>query len=670
MKRFLRKLFGSASTPTFKHQRVRPQFESLEDRALMAGDVTAYISGSTLFIEGDEANNHIEIFEQSDGSIKIENTESSNPYYVPINNYSYYGNYYYGGVSKLSNSYYTLINGKHSDTISGSFSNIKVLMSGGNDSVDFHDVDVPWDLEIDMGSGGDDVDVDDVTTGDDLIIRSGGGGTVFGKDDIRVTDTHVGSSSSTNNDLYIYGSNGLEEVAVINVTAEDDMLIYLTKEGEGDRAFLSNGNRVLGDYSRGTTRVDSDFIYVHDLETEGDGDFRYASYLEITSSDFGDDLWVDGTSQADTMVFSNLSVNDLADIDALGGNDTITVSGSKGFHIDGGSGDDEITGGSGSDTLLGNSGSDTILGGSGADEINGGTYRDHLYGEGGNDTIKGGSGDDFINGGSGHDKLYGEGNRDGIYGGTGNDTMDGGSSADRFLILRDHDGWFGPYSDDVIQNMSSSDVEVFFENFDQTTVTLNGNNSTTFSAGTWTDQHVEWVDDALYVMVRRTGNNGLINDGMVLGRVGTNQSGNGFTAYNSFGTSVFSNAAFNNQNNAMRIIFHEIGHNWDNENPYWSDFQEISGWTQAIAWWDTTPYTESIDFQWVTNQWWFKTSEDDTFARNYGKTNPMEDFATVFAAYLMEWGSNNTEYDFLNYNWSTGDIDEKVELISDWLDEV
>ena len=46
-------------------------------------------------------------------------------------------------------------------------------------------------------------------------------------------------------------------------------------------------------------------------------------------------------------------------------------------------------------------------------------------------------------------------------------------------------------------------------------------------------------------------------------------------------------------------------------------------------------YTESTD-----GDWWYQSSA--TFARNYGRTNPMEDFATYFAKVMME--DNGMDY--------------------------
>ena len=184
MKTLLRKLFYQPK-PRRKPQSYRPQMEGLEERTLMAGDVTAYISGSTLHIQGDDANNNIEIFRQSNGSVRIENTEST-----PTTSYSSSGGYYsgyYSGGSRLFNNYYTLIDGAHSETISGSFNYIKIAMKGGNDSVTIRDINVPWDLDVNMGSGGDKLTIKNVNAGDDMWLSTGGGGTSSYRDVIDIS---------------------------------------------------------------------------------------------------------------------------------------------------------------------------------------------------------------------------------------------------------------------------------------------------------------------------------------------------------------------------------------------------------------------------------------------------------------------------------------------------
>jgi Ca2+-binding RTX toxin-like protein len=72
-------------------------------------------------------------------------------------------------------------------------------------------------------------------------------------------------------------------------------------------------------------------------------------------------------------------------VNANAGNDTVTITGSRGVTINGGDGNDILNGGSGNDSLLGGNGNDQLNGGGGDDVLNGGA---------GNDTELGGAGND------------------------------------------------------------------------------------------------------------------------------------------------------------------------------------------------------------------------------------------------------------------------------------
>ncbi|HYO09688.1 MAG TPA: hypothetical protein VER17_12010 [Tepidisphaeraceae bacterium] len=125
-------------------------------------------------------------------------------------------------------------------------------------------------------------------------------------------------------------------------------------------------------------------------------------------------------------------------VDALGGNDHVSLRGGKftggasdriflshAAHVEGAAGNDTLIAGSGNDTIVGGSGSDLLLGGSGDDLIAGGTGRDRIKGEAGDDTLGGGGGDDVFSGGDGADTFHG---------GRGVDTADYSDRDDHLLI--------------------------------------------------------------------------------------------------------------------------------------------------------------------------------------------------------------------------------------------
>jgi Ca2+-binding RTX toxin-like protein len=126
------------------------------------------------------------------------------------------------------------------------------------------------------------------------------------------------------------------------------------------------------------------------------------------------DVTVNGVAEAslDPALFFGIRV------DALGGDDSVTIDTGRPAVVDGGAGDDTIQGGSGADILGGGAGSDVLRGGGGGDLLSGDT--DVLPGDGVSDTTPVGVGDD---------SLFGEAGSDQLLSGGGSDLLDGGSQA-------------------------------------------------------------------------------------------------------------------------------------------------------------------------------------------------------------------------------------------------
>ncbi len=129
---------------------------------------------------------------------------------------------------------------------------------------------------------------------------------------------------------------------------------------------------------------------------------------------------------------------EVAGVDALGGNDQVTVEFGKNAGLPGGI---DIHGGAGNDTLIAGPAADVpdselaqtpvvIFGDDGNDAITGGKSKNFLDGGAGNDLITGGEIDDSIFGGDGDDTLIGGAGIDNIDGGAGNDSLDGGDQDD------------------------------------------------------------------------------------------------------------------------------------------------------------------------------------------------------------------------------------------------
>jgi Ca2+-binding RTX toxin-like protein len=303
-------------------------------------------------------------------------------------------------------------------------------------------------------------------------------------------------------------------------------------------------------------------------------------------------------------------------------------------------GADTIRGDNGNDEIRGGSGNDSLDGGNGADEMFGGDGHDILHGRDDADEMQGGNGNDNLYGGNGADTLYGNAGVDGLYGGNGANHLVGGGGSDRMLILDSN-----PQLDTYEGFDSDVDARLFFYNGEQTTFDFGGfEGDYTYAAGSWSDDDVIRVDEALAVLHQMTMNNNLLQradgDAINFTMYGTNidspLGGGFFLGVNtSSGIGFFENGQFD----VMPVVFHEIGHNWDGENPNWDEWLALSGWTQDAP--DTPAeeaiYTHALD---QDADWWYFNDAD--FARDYGRTNPREDFATCFQLYVMEHMGANT----------------------------
>lgn len=350
----------------------------------------------------------------------------------------------------------------------------------------------------------------------------------------------------------------------------------------------------------------------------------------------------------------------------LGGDDDDTIRGGAGNDsIDGGAGDDVLHGEAGADTILGQAGNDEIFGGegpdliegaagddtlrggagtdtihgqTGSDSIEGGMGNDVLYGGDGNDTLRGGAGQDTLYGDDGDDDLYGgEGadvlwgglGNDGLFGGRGEDVLNGGPGADRFLDYFES-AWIGRDWEDSVDDFEREDARIGFRDEDNEIEQTWDGITYLYAPGAWTDTEVELIDEALRELHLVTENNEFLerrrNGQVVFVRHGAGSPSGGAPAWNDDARVHMANGSFTSDNWTLRVVFHEIAHYWEDEWK-WGEWKDLSGWRGTNP--DHPAWTQSHD-----DDWWFLSSS--SFARDYGRTNPFEDFATCFEYYFME----------------------------------
>jgi len=356
----------------------------------------------------------------------------------------------------------------------------------------------------------------------------------------------------------------------------------------------------------------------------------------------GDTLTITGTANPDTIRVQTTDYHvwvweGTGDLAALK-----TRSGIRNLEIFGGdSGDDIDVSRVEADLNIfadGQGGHDRLTGSRFADRLVGGTEPDELLGGDGNDRLEGGAGNDRLYGQSGNDRLEGNAGDDGLFGGNsapgGFDTLVGGADDDRFLILH------GTLVN--VTDRTARDAQINFKNqaFDPWAF------GTIWNKMDWTQDDVRQVDLGLRDLHEKTGNTVLLKqaDGRELDfyRVGNslwpiNSNHGQLLGWNSYGGGItITQHSFNAGAVAMTVV-HEVGHNWDssqelnalfaNGSQQWQKWLNVSGWSENIPIihdiFNPTGKDKSDD-----GGWWH--NENALFARDYGKTNPKEDWSTCW----------------------------------------
>lgn len=463
--------------------------------------------------------------------------------------------------------------------------------------------------------------------GDDRIDAGNGDDKVYGVSGANVIDVGGG------NDLVYGGTDG----DTINGGAGNDQLY---SNGGDDTVNGGSGNDVIGGHTGDDTLVGGDG---NDQLYGGEGSDKLSDAAgdNILAGGQGNDEATGGSGR------DTIYGGDGVDLLRGGGNNDV---------IAGQGGDDTLYGGGGDDSLVGNTGNDVIFGEAGNDVLSGLAGHDVLLGGSGNDSLFGGDHNDDLYGESGTDRLFGERGLDGLFGGVGGrDLLDGGADADRFLI----------HSGDVLKDFrSSSDVQLKFEN----------------SSSSWTNKEIEVLDRGLGKLHRRTGvrvlRNTLDKNELTFYKVSNTSSGNaaqnelqmrylrdgatgilipGSEEYTRKITFAEWNESDASQNEfRARAAIHEVAHNWDSEKEInsvmpgqgsqWRTFLSKSNWRSSDP--NSSSYTKARgtsfepfeiqfdpsikNYRQTPKSWWYSKSAE--FARSYGATNPLEDWATMWEA--------------------------------------
>jgi hypothetical protein len=282
-------------------------FQQLEDRQLMAGNVTAAMSGASLTLTGDSKDNAVLIYQPSNAVSK----------------------YLVEGEAG------TKINGKNSQTFTVN-GNISVNFKDGNDTLNVGQANpgaftiLPGSLNVVLGGGNNSFGMTGTTINGNLTLTGGAG-----KDQVVMDTSSIGRGG--NHDCNINLGGGSNQLIMRYTTVERDLLVYDNSGNSFDDVELFGGS--VGRNASIQTGTGNDFVQINE--------FYFGKDLNIQTG-AGKDTVLLGESQgfggAVNIPTEDLGVHTDTVMVNLGDGDdilrTYNVSGSP--YYEGGAGTDDL----------------------------------------------------------------------------------------------------------------------------------------------------------------------------------------------------------------------------------------------------------------------------------------------------------------------------------------
>ncbi|QDU88519.1 hypothetical protein Pla175_18970 [Pirellulimonas nuda] len=283
--------------------------QSLEAKAMMAGDVGVNLSGGVLELSGDNASNHVNIQQLDADSYRVEGLGTS-------------------------------LNGQSTPLTLHGVKTISADMNGGDDRLSIFGQtksiqQLDGDLKIEMGTGNDSVNVDGLwITGDASIVtdESLKSGRPQGADAVRVDDFNAWGT------LNISTGGGSDDVSI---TADGWTVAYEgfgidTGQGtkEADNVNLKNVFTWAGmevDTSDGADRVTASNVLVYegdfDIDTHGGNDSVTVrdSNMDWQLTNYNTSLKINTGSGNDHVVVENVTVRGNVEVSTESGADDVRI---------------------------------------------------------------------------------------------------------------------------------------------------------------------------------------------------------------------------------------------------------------------------------------------------------------------------------------------------------
>jgi VCBS repeat-containing protein len=164
-------------------------FEKLEDRTVMAGNVTAIDASGYLLLFGDGGDNQVAITQNLNGSLNVAGTAG------------------------------TTINGQASATLGAATRGALILMGEGNDNLSITGtaasaLNIGSSTTIDLGGGNDTLNLTNFGTAGSLTINAGAGNDTVNL--ARALNATTGSGAQIGGNLVVQGSTGDDSVTIRN----------------------------------------------------------------------------------------------------------------------------------------------------------------------------------------------------------------------------------------------------------------------------------------------------------------------------------------------------------------------------------------------------------------------------------------------------------------------
>lgn len=228
-----------------KSRRRPVSYQPLEERKMLAGDVSVFVNDATLFVRGDAADNQIQIVRDEFGDVVVSGQGTT------IN----------GGMDEF-----------RFDTQEGRLDGLRVHLGRGDDAVFVEDLNISGRAVVYGGAGDDSVGLYQNNIAGNLLIQ-----TSRGDDLISVDEVNVGGN------LVVFSLNG-DDFIGIDASAVGGQTIVVTGHGHDDVAIANSMHR--GD-AFVLTQWGDDFVGTSNVVVDG--------RVTLATGFGSDDVYVDNT---------------------------------------------------------------------------------------------------------------------------------------------------------------------------------------------------------------------------------------------------------------------------------------------------------------------------------------------------------------------------------------